>query len=379
MRTLIVWLFALIALFTHGAAAEQYPARPVKLIIPFAAGAGTDLTGRIVAQELGKRLGQQFIVENKPGAAALLGTDLVAKSEPDGYTLLWTVSDGLSVLPAVEQLPYKVPDDFAFIGSIAQQPYTLAVSARSEFKTFADLVAYGKSHPGRLNYGSAGPGSAPHLTMAMIAAKAGIRMVHVPFAGLGPATNALVAGTVDVGLVIPVQAKQLIAAGSIRALATTGEKRSRVLPDVPTLHEVGVSGTAVIAYGLLAPARTNRPIVDRLRQTLSDMMSENAFTGHLYAMGFELRPLIGDAYRDFIAKDLEKWRAVAKAGNIKIEEVTAIGAGTAIRRCERASVGWAKAPTDPRQARPDDKLRAVPTLLDKSAWASANADAHPTK
>lgn len=319
MRTCMIWLFALIGLWAHGAAAAEYPARPVKLVIPFAAGAGTDLTGRIVAEELGKRLGQQFVVENKPGAAGQLGTDLVAKSDPDGYTLLWTVSDGLSVLPAVKSLPYKVPDDFAFIGSIAQQPYALSVSARSDFKTFSDLVAYAKSHPERLNYGSAGLGSAPHLTMAMIAAEAGIQMVHVPFAGLGPATNALVAGTVDAGLVIPVQAKQLIDAGRIRALATTGEKRSRVLPDVPTLKEVGVNGTAVICYGLLAPAQTDAQIVDRLRRVLSDMMSDKTFTDHLYAMGFEVRPLIGDAYRDFIVKDLEKWRAVAKAGHIKIE------------------------------------------------------------
>jgi len=320
MRTFITCLFALTALFAHSAAADDYPARPVKLIIPFAAGAGTDLTGRIVAQELGKRLHQQFVVENRPGAAAQLGTDLVAKAEPDGYTLLWTVSDGLSVLPAVKALPYKVPGDFAFIGSIAQQPYVLAVNARREFQTFAEFVAYAKSHPGHLNYGSAGLGSAPHLTMAMIAAKAGIQMVHIPFPGLGPATNALVAGTVDAGLVIPVQAKQLIAAGSIRALATTGEKRSRVLPDVPTLAEVGVNGSAVIAYGMVAPAKTDPQIVARLRGALSAMMNDKAFTDHLYAMGFEVRPLIGDAYRDFIVQDLQKWRAVAKAGNIKIEK-----------------------------------------------------------
>src|SRR5580700_11127981 len=178
MRSWSIALLALIGLAAGSARAGDYPARPVKLIIPFAAGAGTDLSGRIVADELGKRLGQQFIVENKPGAAAQLGTDFVAKAEPDGYTLLWTVSDGLSVLPAVKlSLPYKVPDDFAFIGSIA-----------------------------------------PHLTIAMIAAEAGIQMVHVPFPGLGPATNALVAGQVDAGLVTPVQGKQLIDAGSIRAL-----------------------------------------------------------------------------------------------------------------------------------------------------------------
>ncbi len=319
MRSCIIWLSVLFGLWAHAAAAQDYPTRPVKMIIPFPAGAGTDLTGRMVADELGKRLGQQFIVENKPGAAAQLGTDLVAKSDPDGYTLLWTVSDGLSVLPAVKSLPYKVPDDFAFIGSIAQQPYTLSASTRRDFKTFADLVAYAKGHPGGLNYGSAGLGSAPHLTIAMIANEAGIQMVHVPFAGLAPSTNALIAGTVDVGLVIPVQAKQLIAAGSIRALATTGEKRSRVLPDVPTLREVGVNGAAVICYGLLAPSKTNPQIVARLRKTLSDIMNDQAFTDHLYALGFEVRPLIGDDYRDFIVNDLEKWRAVAKAGNIKID------------------------------------------------------------
>jgi tripartite-type tricarboxylate transporter receptor subunit TctC len=320
MRTLVICLSVLMSVWTHGARADDYPVRPVKMIIPFPAGAGTDLTGRMVADELGKRLHQQFIVENKPGAASQLGTDFVAKADPDGYTLLWTVSDPLSVLPAVKPLPYKVPDDFAFIGSIAQQPYTFAASTRRDFTTFAELVAYAKSHPGGLNYGSAGPGSAPHLTIAMIAAEAGIQMVHVPFAGLAPATNALVAGTVDVGLVIPVQAKQLIAAGSIRALATTGERRSRVLPDVPTLREVGVNGTAVICYGLLAPAKTDPQIVARLRKTLSDIMSDQAFTDHLYSLGFEVRPLIGDEYRDFIAKDLEKWRTVAKTGNIQVEK-----------------------------------------------------------
>jgi tripartite-type tricarboxylate transporter receptor subunit TctC len=248
MRSWAIALIAMIGLAAGSARAGDYPARPVKLIIPFAAGAGTDLSGRIVADELGKRLGQQFIVENKPGAAAQLGTDFVAKAEPDGYTLLWTVSDGLSVLPAVKlSLPYKVPEDFAFIGSIAQQPYTFSVSSRWDFKTFADFVAYAKSHPGRLNYGTAGPGSAPHLTIAMIAAEAGIQMVHVPFAGLGPATNALVAGQVDAGLVTPVQGKQLIDTGSIRALALTGETRSRILPDVPTLKEVGVNGSAAMA------------------------------------------------------------------------------------------------------------------------------------
>jgi tripartite-type tricarboxylate transporter receptor subunit TctC len=212
-----------------------------------------------------------------------------------------------------------VPDDFAFIGSIAQQPYTLTAHPKWNFKTLADLVAYAKANPGKLNFGSAGLGSAPHLTVAMIANTSGIQMVHVPFAGLGPATNALVAGTVDVGLVIPVQARQLIEAGSVRGLAVTGQTRSRVLPDVPTLIEQGLKETSIVAYGLTAPAKTDATIVARLRQTISEMMKDPAFTEQLTKLGFELRPLIGDQYRDFIMKDLERWRAVAKVANIRIE------------------------------------------------------------
>ena len=165
-----------------------------------------------------------------------------------------------------------------------------------------------------MNYGSAGPGSAPHLTIAMIAAEAGIQMVHVPFAGLAPSTNALVAGTVDVGLVIPVsgqtahRCRQHPRAGDHRR-----DKRSRLLPDVPTLREVGVNGRAVICYGLWRRPRPTRRSSPAYEQTLSDMMRDQAFTDRLYALGFEVRPLIGDDYRDFIVKDLDKWRAVAKA------------------------------------------------------------------
>src|SRR3954471_1341500 len=221
------------------AGAQDYPSKPVRVVVPFAAGAGTDLTGRLVAQELSKRLGQQFFVENKPGAAALLGTDLVAKAEPDGYTLLWCVTDGLSVLPAVRAVPYAIPDDFAFIGSVAHQPYGIAVHPKGPYASMAEFTAYAKANPGKLNYGSAGPGSLPHLLMALIGKSADIKMEHVPFAGLGPMANALIAGTVDVGPITPVQVKPHVESGALRVLAVSGQKRSRVLPNVPTLEESG--------------------------------------------------------------------------------------------------------------------------------------------
>jgi tripartite-type tricarboxylate transporter receptor subunit TctC len=299
--------------------AQDYPAKPVRVVIPFAAGAGTDLTGRIVAQELSKRLGQQLYIENKPGAAALLGTDLVAKAEPDGYTLLWCVTDGLSVLPAVKAVPYAIPGDFAFIGNIANQPYTVAVHPKEPFASMAEFVAHAKAHPGKLNYGSAGAGSLPHLVIALIEKAAGIQMVHVPFAGLGPATNALIAGTVDIGLVTPVQVKPHVESGALRVLAVSSKTRSRVLPDVPTLEETGLPVTAVVAYGLSAPARTPPVIVTRLRTAMDELMKDKAFTDRFRELGFELDPLIGDAYRDFVVKDLEQWRSVAKAAAVKID------------------------------------------------------------
>ncbi len=303
------------------AATQDYPARPVRMVVPFAAGGGTDLVGRIVAQELSKGLKQQFYIENKAGAAGQVGTDLVAKSSPDGYTLLWTVTDGLSVLPAVKaSLPYKIPDDFAFIAGILQLPFAVSVNAKVPLKSMADLIAYAKANPGKLNFGSAGVGSAPHLGIALINTAANLNMVHVPFAGLGPATNALIAGTVDIGLVTPPQARPHVESGAIRVLAVTGNKRYAAMPNVPTLKEMGLNVSTIVGYGLSAPAGTPEPVLAKLRQGISNIMMDKALIARLGEMGYETDLQLGDAYRQFILKDLEQWRSVAKAANIKIDK-----------------------------------------------------------
>jgi tripartite-type tricarboxylate transporter receptor subunit TctC len=304
------------------AASEEYPARPVRMVVPFAAGGGTDVVGRFLAQELTKRFSQQFYVENKPGAAAQLGTDLVAKAKPDGYTLLWTVSDGLSILPAVKpSIPYKVPDDFAFIAGVLQQPFAVSVNtAKLPVKSMAELIAYAKANPGKLNYGSAGVGTAPHLGIVLMNAAAGMDMVHVPFAGLGPTTNALVAGTVDIALVTPPQIKPHVESGVVRVLAVTGNKRYPGMPDVPTLKESGLNVSTIVGYGLNAPAKTPDPVLDKLRQGLSSIMRDKAVIDRLSSLGYETDLQLGDAYRDFILKDLAQWRAVAKAANIRIDK-----------------------------------------------------------
>ncbi len=322
MKRIFVWA-ALASLglgWSVPAVAQDYPARPVRMVVPFAAGGGTDLVGRIVAQELSKALNQQFYIENKAGAAGQTGTDLVAKAPPDGYTLLWTVTDGLSVLPAVKSsVPYKIPDDFVFVAGILQLPFAVSVNAKVPLKSMAELVTYAKANPGKLNFGSAGLGSAPHLGIALINVAAGIDMVHVPFAGLGPATNALVAGTVDIGLVTPPQAKPLAEAGSIRVLAVTGDKRYAAMPDVPTLKEVGLNVSTIVGYGMTAPAGTPEPVVNRLKQAISTMMTDKALIARLTELGYETNLQLGDAYRAFILKDLEQWRTVAKAAKIRID------------------------------------------------------------
>ena len=300
--------------------AQDYPSRPVRVVVPFAAGGGTDLVGRIVAQELTKRLGQQFYIENKPGAAAQTGTDLVAKSQPDGYTLLWTVTDGLSVLPAVKaSVPYKIPDDFAFIAGVLQVPFAVTVNAKVPAKSMAELIAYAKANPDKLNFGSAGIGSAPHMGIALMSAAAGISMVHVPFNGLGPMTNALIAGTVDIGLVTPTQVKPHVEGGTLRVLALTGTKRSPVLPDVQTLQEQGLKVTTIVGYGLSAPTGTPEAIQARLKDAIKEMIADEEVATRLSGLGYETDLQLGDAYRDFIVSDLAQWRAVAKAANIKIE------------------------------------------------------------
>ena len=322
MKRFFVGVFASIAVgwCVLPATAQDYPAKPVRMVVPFAAGGGTDLVGRIVAQELSKRLNQQFYIENKAGAAAQTGTDLVAKSAPDGYTLLWTVTDGLSVLPAVKSsVPYKIPDDFVFVAGILQLPFAVSINAKVPLKSMAELIAYAKSNPGKLNFGSAGVGSAPHLGIALINVAAGMDMVHVPFAGLGPATNALIAGTVDIALVTPPQAIPHASSGSIRVVAVTGDKRYAAMPDVPTLKELGLNVSTIVGYGMTAPAGTPEPVVAKLKQTISDMMKDKALIARLTELGYETDLQLGDAYRAFIVKDLDQWRTVAKAAKIRID------------------------------------------------------------
>jgi tripartite-type tricarboxylate transporter receptor subunit TctC len=323
MRIPFMALLAVILLLGSAPAmpAETYPARPIKLIVPFAPGAGSDLMGRFAAQQLSERLGQTVIVENKPGAGSALGVDLVAKAKPDGYTLLWTASDGASIAPAVKSgLRYRIPDDFAFIARISDFPYIITVNPALPIHNLAEFLAYAKANPGKLRYGTAGIGSGSHLATELVSKAAGVELTHVPFGGIGPATQAAIGGHIEVIFGAP-SIKAYTDAGKLRAIAMTGARRDPNFPDLPTLAEAGMPGVVVtIWWGMLAPAETPAPILARLREVTDEMMRDPKTAEGLRRIGYEPSYLPHDKFREFVLLDVQQWRSVARSANIKVED-----------------------------------------------------------
>lgn len=302
-------------------AQADYPSRPIRLIVPFAPGAGSDITGRVVADELSRKLGTRIIVENRAGAGSAIGVDFVAKSRPDGYTILWSASDGLSIAAAVKPaLPFRVPDDFAYIARVTGFPFILAISPRLPVQSLAELVAYAKANPGRLRYGTAGVGSGPHMATELFARRAGISVEHIPFPGIAPALTAMLAGDVQLAFGAPAAIKPFHDAGTLRVIAVAGEARHPLFPNVPTTAQAGVPGVEMsVWWGLVAPAGTPAPVVERLRSATTAMIADPQFVDRLQLLGFAPTPLEGEAFRTFVIEDLARWRETAAAANITID------------------------------------------------------------
>ncbi|HKU07985.1 MAG TPA: tripartite tricarboxylate transporter substrate binding protein [Bradyrhizobium sp.] len=308
------------ATFT-AAQAQDFPTRPITLVIPFAPGGSTTIVGRGVAEKMGELLGEKIIVDNRPGAGGTVGTRAVAKSEPDGYTLVLGYTGTLAIGPSLyKNVGYDPRKDFAPIGMIGNAPNSLVVNPTFPAKTLAELIAYAKANPGKVNFGSAGAGTASHITGEYFARAAGITLVHIPYKGTGPALTDLLGGHIPMAFA-PIPASHTnVAAGKLRALAVTSTTRSGLLPDVPTIAESGIAGfDASLYYGLAAPAGTPRPIIDKLNKALRDALASDVVKRQLGNDGTDITPGSPEDYAGLIDKDEKKWAQLVKASGVEPE------------------------------------------------------------
>jgi tripartite-type tricarboxylate transporter receptor subunit TctC len=292
----------------------------VRIVVPFSPGGAVDGPTRAVAQELGKRLAQQFVIDNKPGAGATIGSEMVARAAPDGYTLLLASQTNAIAASLYTKLAFNPVEDFAGISLLGREPGVLVVHPSMPVKTVAELIAYAKERPGQVNYASSGNGSGQHLFMALFASMAGIKMTHVPYRGSGQATTDLIAGTVP--LAMPGTAGMVghIKAGKLRALAVSGANRSPQLPDVPTLAESGLTGYAAYVWmGLLAPKGTPSAILERLQREAKAALATPEVRGYFNEAGIEIVGSTPAEMDAFFRDERERWAKVVKETGAKID------------------------------------------------------------
>lgn len=321
-RGLAHWIFGACALAVAMAAHAQqtYPARPVRIIVPSSAGGGTDTTTRLVANKLGESLAQRVVVENRPGAASIIGSEIVARSAPDGYTLLAAIST-ITINPHVhKRLPYDLTKDFTPVTQFIRLPNVLVGHPSIPPKTLKDLIGFIRSRPGQLQFASAGTGSNLHLCMEMFLSMTGLRMTHVPYKGAGQAIADLVAGYVPFMITNMITGTQQIRAGRLHPYGVTSARRSNAAPDIPTIAEQGVPGyDAIQWYGLMAPAGTPREIIARLHQGVVAALKDPAVRESFQASGAEPVGNSPDEFAAVIRTDLEKWGKVVKAAGLQPE------------------------------------------------------------
>jgi len=297
-----------------------YPDNPIKFVVPYPPGGGTDVVARIVQQRLQAALGQPIVIDNKGGAGGSLGTDIVAKSAPDGYTVLFTLSSH-TINPAIfPKLPFDTIKDFEPVGLVASLPQLLAANMAVPVRSVADVVAQAKAAPDKFSFASVGNGSPGHLAGELMVLRTGAPMAHIPYRGGGPAVTDVIGGQVPLLWVsIPAAAAQ-VKAGKLRALAVSTTKRSPAFPDVPTMQEAGVADFEVDSwYAMLVPAKTPRPIIDRLNKALNTVLAEPAIRAQLLDQGADAVGGTPEALAKVIAAEVPKWIKLAKDANIKAD------------------------------------------------------------
>ncbi|WP_198972538.1 Bug family tripartite tricarboxylate transporter substrate binding protein [Xylophilus sp. ASV27] len=321
MRPIITSLgWTVLAVLCGSAQAQVWPAAPVKIVVPYAAGGGVDIVTRIVATHLGERLKQAVIVDNKPGANANMGADFVAKAAADGYTLLMTSSVSAVNRAMAKNLPYDALSDFAQVAAVARAPSIMVVPSQLGIHSVQDLVDWGKAHPSAVSYASTGYGSGQQINGAIFSKYAGIPALHVPYKGGAPAMTDLIAGRVTFMVTIPSEVLPHVRSGKLTAIAVTGSTRSEALPDAPTFTQAGVHNPGVTAWwGLVAPARTPESVLRRLEQETLAVMQDPKALAELRAAGYEPGVMDRATFTRFYRSEIKRYADLIHEFNIETE------------------------------------------------------------
>ena len=321
LRVAIAAVISILALTPwSGAGAQDYPNKPVRIIVPFGAGGPADVYARVLAQHLGDSLKQSFVVENRPGAGAIIGTDAVAKAEPDGYTLLLMSNTHTTNESLVPNRPYQLMRDFAPISPINYSDLLMAAHPSTGVKNLQDFIALAKKDPGKLNYASSGPGTPYHMAGELFKAMSGTNMIHVPHKSSGDMRSSVVGGHVQMMFDAITVTAQAVQSGQLIALGTTGKQRSTVMPNVPTVAEAGVPGyEATIWLGVLAPAKTPKPVIDKLNAEIVKIMNRPDVKEAWAKQGAVPMSMSPAEFDKYIRADIEKWAQVVKVSGAKLE------------------------------------------------------------
>jgi len=306
--------------FAGAAGAQDYPSRPIRMVVPFAPGGGSDISARVLADGLTEALGQTIVVDNRPGAGSILGCDIVAKANPDGYTtLLGNISMAFNTA-IYRKLPYDAIKDFQPISLVTDQPNILVAHPSLPARTFKEFLELATAQPGKLTYGSAGMGSGTHLAMEMLLMSRKLDLVHVPYKGTGPALTALLGNQISVFFSTYASALPHVKAGRLRAYAVTSARRTATLPDIPTVAESGFSGYEYSTwYGFLAPAGTPRAIVEKLSKAAMSVLKSEKTRERYIAQGMEPIPSTPAEYSKYLKSEIDKWTKVVRAAKLPLQ------------------------------------------------------------
>jgi tripartite-type tricarboxylate transporter receptor subunit TctC len=319
-RTLRIFVLAFCALAAGAVAAQSYPTKPIRLVVPFAPGGASDVLARLVGQKLAERLGQPVVVENKPGAATTVGAAEVARAPADGYTLMLAPAPFVIAPLMYQKLAYDAAKDFTGVALLASSPLILTVHPSVGATTPQELLALAKAKPGTIMYGSPGNGSVPHLATELFKLRTGTDFTHVPYKGGGPAVTDLVAGHIGIMFASPIEVSQHVAAGKLKYLVASTKDRVASLPGVPTVGDLGIAGFDVVAwFGIVAPAGTPKDIVGRLSQEIGAILGAPDVKDKFAGQGAEITFLPADEFDRFLAREREQWATAVKVSGAKID------------------------------------------------------------